>query len=86
MIDGISRLYGIVVSIEGDIVTLQLRNGKTLPVDLTEALYNSESVVPVVGKAVVVTGKFAASGVLHAHAMLRAKRASKLWKPDSGPQ
>ena len=36
--------------------------------------------------AVVVTGKFSASGTLHALQMLRAKSSEQLWDMDIGPQ
>ena len=72
--------------IEGDMITLRLRNAKTISVDLSEALHDSKSVVPVVGSAVVVTGKFSASGTLHALQMLRAKSSEQLWDMDIGPQ
>jgi hypothetical protein len=83
---GTSRLYGTVLGIEGDVITLRLRNAKTISVDLSEALHDSKSVVPVVGSAVVVTGKFSASGTLHALQMLRAKSSEQLWDIDIGPQ
>jgi hypothetical protein len=83
---GTSRLYGTVLGIEGDVITLRLRNAKTISVDLSEALHDSKSVVPVVGSAVVVTGKFSASGTLHALQMLRAKSSEQLWDMDIGPQ
>jgi hypothetical protein len=63
-----------------------LRTGQIISVDLSEALHNYLTVVPVPGNAVVVTGTFAASGVLHAHQMLRAQPSEALWEPDSGPQ
>jgi hypothetical protein len=40
----------------------------------------------VVGKAVEVTGRFAASGVLHAILVLRAMPSIEFWEPDSGPR
>jgi hypothetical protein len=83
---GTSRLYGTVLAIQGDMITLRLRNAKTISVDLSEALHDSKSVVPVVGSAVVVTGKFSASGTLHALQMLRAKSSEQLWDMDIGPQ
>jgi hypothetical protein len=83
---GTSRLYGTVLGIEGDMITLRLRNAKTISVDLSEALHDSKSVVPVVGSAVVVTGKFSGSGTLHALQMLRAKSSEQLWDTDTGPQ
>lgn len=82
----VSRLYGKVVVIEGDYLTLQLRDGRTVQVDIKEARSEGRSGIPAVGKAVVITGRFAASGVLHAIQLLRAKASEKLWEPDSGPR
>jgi hypothetical protein len=83
---GVTRLTGRIVAIEGNTLTLEARGGRTITVDLTEAMRSSKSVVPVPGRVVVVTGRFAASGVLHADEMLRAKASEELWRQDEGPQ
>jgi hypothetical protein len=83
---GTSRLYGKVTSVEGNYCALELRDGRTVQVDIGEARHEGRSVVPVVGKAVVVMGRFAASGVLHAILVLRAMPSERLWEPDVEPR
>jgi hypothetical protein len=83
---GMSRLSGTVTGRDGDYVTLELRDSRTVQVDIGEALHEGRSVIPVVGKPVVVTGRFAASGILHAVLMLRAMPSERLWEPDAGPR
>ncbi len=78
-----TRVYGTIESVEEQRLTLQLRSGKSLAVDLSQALRTSSAVPPVVGKTVLVTGTFdRAAGVLRADSMLHAKPSPELWEPD----
>jgi hypothetical protein len=78
-----TRVYGTIESVEGQRLTLQLRSGKSLAVDLSQALRTSSAVPPVVGKTVRVTGTFdRATAVLRADSMLHAKPSPELWEPD----
>jgi hypothetical protein len=81
-----SRITGMVIGIDGTYFTLELRDGGKVLVDAGEARQEGRAVVPVVGKAVEVTGRYAASGVLHAILVLRAMPSIKFWQPDSGPR
>jgi hypothetical protein len=76
------QFWGTIRNIDGNDITLELRTGEMLKVDLTTALKNESSVVPVVGRHVVVNGTMNEKGVLEGETMLHAKGPS-LWGPDS---
>ena len=76
------QFWGTVRNIDGNEITLELRTGEMLKVDLTTALKNESSVMPVVGSRVVVNGTMNEKGVMEAETMLHAKGPS-LWGPDS---
>jgi hypothetical protein len=77
-----SRFYGTIASIDGSRITITLRTGDTLTVDLTAAAKNFRMVIPVVGELVMVTGNMSTDGTLNAESMLRAKGPAS-WAPDS---
>ena len=76
-----SRFYGTIASIDGSRIIVTLRTGDALPVDLTAAAKNFNTVIPVVGELVMVTGSLSADGTLNAETMLRAKGKAS-WTPD----
>jgi hypothetical protein len=76
-----SRFYGTIASINGSRLTVTLRTGDTLTVDLTTAAKNFQTVIPAVGELVTVTGNLSADGTLNAETMLRAKGKAS-WAPD----
>jgi hypothetical protein len=63
-------------------VVVQLRNGKTLTVELAGALKAFHTVIPYVGEPVVVNGVTASDGTIEAQSMLRVKGPAS-WGPDS---
>jgi hypothetical protein len=69
----------------GNEITIELRTGEVLRVDLSEAFKEQPSITPVVGHNVVVNGTMNEKGVLEARTMLRAKGPA-LWGPDSSKQ
>jgi len=77
-----TQFWGTIRSVDGDRIGLVLRTGEILAVDLTQALKNESSTVPVVGRHVVVNGTMNEKGVLEAETMLHAKGPS-LWGLDS---
>ena len=77
-----AQYWGTVKSVEGDHVTLALRNGQVLEVDLSNATKNGTTVIPIVGHSVVANGTLNDKGVLEAHTMQRVKGPST-WGPDS---
>jgi hypothetical protein len=76
-----SRFFGAIASVEGTHVSLRLRTGETLTIDLADARKASHTVVPFIGENVVVNGTLEANGTLNAQTMPRAKRPSS-WSPD----
>ena len=75
-------VFGIVQTINGSQLTIQTRNGQSVPVDATTAMQAHLSVVPVVGHAVEVRGTADASGLIHAETILHAKDSPALWAAD----
>ena len=78
-IDG-AVYWGTAKSVEGVHVTIELRTGKLLNADLSQAVKNGTTVKPVVGLYVVINGTLKA-GVLDARTMSRAK-APGAWGAD----
>ncbi len=75
-------LFGVIRSLSGPQLTLQLRTGRTVRVDATTALQQHESAVLIVLRAVQVRGAYDAAGVFHAQTILRAKASPSLWQLD----
>lgn len=76
------QFWGTIRSVDRNEITLQLRTGEVLKVDLSEAFKNQTSITPIVGHSVVVNGTLNEKGGLEARTMLRAKGPA-LWGPDS---
>ena len=76
------QFWGTIRSVDGNEITIELRTGEVLRVDLTEALKNQTSITAVVGRNVVVNGTMNDKGVLEARTMLRAKGPGA-WGSDS---
>ena len=79
------QFWGTIRSVHGNEITIELRTGEVLRVDLSEAFKEQTSITPVVGHNVVVKGTMNEKGVLEARTMLRAKGPA-LWGPDSSKQ
>ena len=77
-----AQYWGTVKSVDGMRMTMTLRTGKTLEVDLSEAMKEGTAIHPIVGRNVVVGGKLNPQGVLAARTVGRAGRAA-IWDPDS---
>jgi hypothetical protein len=77
-----TRIYGTIASVSDSRVVVQLRNGKTLTVELAGALKAFHTVIPYVGEPVVVNGVTASDGTIEAQSMLRVKGPAS-WGPDS---
>jgi hypothetical protein len=78
-----AHYWGTIKSIKGSHITIALRTGKTLQVNLDEALKEHTTITPVVGHAVVIHGKLNTQGILEARTMGRANASPKGWDPDS---
>jgi hypothetical protein len=75
------RIFGTVTSVTGDKIDVRLRSGRSVTVDLTDALKNFQTVIPYVGEYVLVQGTTGPGGTLAATAMTRAK-GPETWGAD----
>lgn len=75
--------WGTIKSIDGPRITIALRTGKILEVDLSEAMKEHTTISPIVGRTVEINGKLNAQGVLEARTMGRASASTKGWDPDT---
>jgi hypothetical protein len=74
--------WGTIKSVNGSKLTVALRTGKILQVDLSEAAKNGTAVNPAVGLAVYLNGALDNKGTLQARVMSRAKSPAS-WGVDS---
>jgi len=75
--------WGTIKRVDGYRITIALRSGKLLHIDLSNAVKEGTTINPVVGKNVAVSGTVNTKGVLEARTMWRAK-ARGSWGTDSG--
>jgi hypothetical protein len=73
--------WGVIRKADGNRVTLELRTGRMLVVDLSKVMPRATSGFGVVGRALAVSGELAADGVFVATDVWRAKGPA-LWGPD----
>ncbi len=76
------EVYGVVRRVDGERFVMQRRDGRPMSVDASAAWRAHQSVVPVVGNAVLVRGTVMRNGTLNAQTVLRAKDSPALWLDD----
>jgi len=76
-------VYGVLVAMQKGSLTLRTREGKLVTIDNSLAVKSYQSVIPVVGGALLVRGDYDQAGVLHATSILRAKNLKTLWGKGS---
>jgi hypothetical protein len=76
------EIYGTVVAIKGNLITLRLRSGKILTVDNEWAEKADRSVEIHVGETLGIDGQYETGGVYQAHMTFRAKSSPALWLSD----
>jgi hypothetical protein len=76
-----AQVFGTITDVDGNLIEVKLRTGRKISVDLTEAMNQFLSVIPLVGENVEVTGTLASDGSLLASVMLRVKQP-ETWGPD----
>jgi hypothetical protein len=76
------HVTGTLVAVNGSQLILRTRAGELVRVDDSAAIRDERSAVLVVGKPFAAEGTYSA-GILHASVIVRAKRATELWPPDS---
>jgi hypothetical protein len=64
--------WGTIRSVDGDHITVELRTGKTISADLSEANKQQTAIDPVIGRKVVINGSIDESGVLRAKTLGRS--------------
>ncbi|HEY6292890.1 MAG TPA: hypothetical protein VI455_15175, partial [Terriglobia bacterium] len=74
--------WGVVKSVKGGRIVITLRTGKTLQVDLSEAMKVGTTIRPVVGENVAASGTMNKDGSMSARTLTRAKRSAS-WGTDS---
>jgi hypothetical protein len=77
-----AQYWGVIKSVDGDHVSITLREGRLLEVDMSSAAKDGTTLVPIVGHPVAVSGTLSEKGVLKARTMQRVKGPST-WGPDS---
>jgi hypothetical protein len=75
-------LWGTVTSVDGTSVTLTLRNGKTVALDISAIQPGLASIRFQPGSKVLVRGRYDAHGTLKTESVVRAKDSPALWGPD----
>jgi ABC-type sugar transport system substrate-binding protein len=76
------EVHGRVVAVKGDRLTLRLRDGKTLSVDIAQARAAHHTGILPPGGAVVVYGTRDAAGTFHVTSVGHTSPDSKFWSPD----
>jgi hypothetical protein len=77
------RLFGLLVSARGTLLTLRLRTGRLLAIDAAGAFARERVSEPLfAGKAAVVEGTFAPNGVFRADAVKRTSSNTAAWGVD----
>jgi hypothetical protein len=77
-----SRVYGTMTGVNENHIIVGLRSGKSVSVDLTDALKQYQTVIPFVDEHVQVDGTFASDGSLIATSM-QATKEPATWGPDT---
>ncbi len=76
------EVTGTLVAMKGSRLTLRTRTGRVVRVDDSDARLHERSAVLVLGEPFYVRGTYDATGVLHAAAIVRAKRSQATWPAD----
>jgi hypothetical protein len=74
-------VYGTVLAVHGDVLSLRLRTDRTLAVDFSEARSLHHVVLLTPGRPVHVRGN-PAKGGFHAVAVLKSHADPEFWPPD----
>jgi hypothetical protein len=77
-----SQFWGKIKTIRGSKISVVLRTGQVLQVDLSAAQAQQTTIESVIGENVVVEGSLNKNGVLQAETMMRAKEPES-WGSDS---
>ncbi len=82
-VDHTLRVSGTLLSVEGSVLTLAMRGGKTVRIDDSAAAANERIAILVPGEPYTVVGEAGTDGVdVQALAVSRAKDAAAAWPED----
>ncbi|MBV9993221.1 MAG: hypothetical protein JOZ72_18255 [Alphaproteobacteria bacterium] len=79
---GTHEIFGTVLAVNGDELSIARRDGSVMTADAGAAKKAFRYMQPNVGSAAVLRGRTGAKGVFEAAAVLRAKKNPHLWRPD----
>jgi FtsP/CotA-like multicopper oxidase with cupredoxin domain len=80
---GEHAVYGTIVQVDGDVLTVALRDGRQLRVDAEAAVRSGRYSAPLfAGKIVVISGSYGADGTLEAAVISKLGRADASAPPD----
>jgi hypothetical protein len=76
------QISGFVREASGTRVVIEVRDGKQITVELTEAIARHAAIQAIDGEPVLARGDFDSHGILQATSFLHAKPQPILWRPD----
>jgi hypothetical protein len=80
--DELHQFAGTVASVHGAMLYLRLRNGRTLAVDMRDAIATHRTVLLSAARPIIVRGQLEASGVFRAEAIVRSHTDPRSWPAD----
>ena len=75
-------IYGVLIAKANGLLKLRTRTGAVITIDSRDATKAYQSVVPVLGGALLARGEYDHEGIFHARSILRAKDLPTLWGKD----
>ncbi|HEX4293330.1 MAG TPA: hypothetical protein VHZ29_04290 [Rhizomicrobium sp.] len=79
---GQREIHGMVRRIAGMLLTVEMRDGRTVQIDATKAAANYKVAPPSVGHALAAIGTFDAAGTMIADTVRHIGDKSRMWPPD----
>jgi len=79
---GMHEIYGMVSSMNGNLVSVTRRDGSRMTIDTTVAERNSGLAEPSVGNALKARGTMSPTGIFEASLVMHAKNNPAMWFPD----
>lgn len=79
---GMHEVYGMIRGVNGSLITIQTRGGRSLTIDAAAAMRTFDYAAPKVGRALLARGMYEPSGVFRAQNILHAKPNPAIWMAD----
>ena len=77
------RVTGVILAVRGSTLTLRLRNGRQMKVDISAAQKAQQTGVLPINHPVVVFGARGTDGIFHATSIGHVSPTSHAWAPDN---